>query len=71
MAVLQHRVSKVIQAVARPDCKKGGKSWVQDQKFPGKQVNQKLLPRDFPDGPAAKTQSSQYKGPEFDPWLGK
>ena len=27
--------------------------------------------RDFPGGPVAKTPHSQYKGPWFNPWLGK
>ena len=26
--------------------------------------------RDFPDGPVAKTLSSQCRGPGFDPWSG-
>ena len=30
----------------------------------------KFTTRDFPDGPVAKTLSSQCRGPRFDPWSG-
>ena len=41
-------------------------------KHPGSQarVDIRIPSRDFPSGPAAKTQSSQCRGPRFNPWAG-
>ena len=33
-------------------------------------LSSKLRAGDFPEGPVAKTLSSQYRGPGFDPWSG-